>query len=133
MKSLSSLFKYSSPTQDLKGDEEGINGEDCDVVREGFDYGQNGDGVADEIDGAKVRWGAAGGLEESGDEDFRRGDLLEVGRGEILEEDVVAEEVGKGGLRQAVGEVGGGSKIGVGDGKESEGIAVVKVCGDKSG
>jgi len=51
--------------------------------------------------------GAAGGLDESGDENSGGEDFLEVGPGVVLEEDVVAEEVGEGGLGFAVRDGGG--------------------------
>ena len=83
--------------------------------------------VASDIEGAEIAGGTAGGLEESGDELAGRGDVTEVVRGEVLEEDVVAEEIGEGGWRDAAGEIGGGVEVGVGDGEESEGGAVVEI------
>lgn len=41
--------------------------------------------VASNVDGTEVTGGTAGGLEESSDELARRGDVAEVGRGEVLE------------------------------------------------
>lgn len=53
--------------------------------------------VARNVEGAEVAGGPAGGLEESSDKLAGRGDVAEVGRGEVLEEDVVTEEIGEGG------------------------------------
>lgn len=64
---------------------------------------------------AIVAGGPFGGFEESGDEEARGGDLVELKPGEVPQEDVVAKDVGEG----AVGEVGreevGGGEVGVGD------------------
>ena len=93
--------------------EEGIDGEDGDIVGKGFEEGQNGGvwggvrgGRADrdeaagrvegDVDGAVVAGGPSGGLEERGDEEARWGDLVELGPGEVTQEDVVAEDVGEG-------------------------------------
>lgn len=83
--------------------------------------------VAGDVKRAEIAGGAAGGLEESGNEFAGRGDVAEVGRGEVLKKDMVAEEIGKRGGRDAVGEIGGGGEVGVGDGEESEGSAVVEI------
>lgn len=83
--------------------------------------------VTSDVDGAEIASGTASGLKESGDELAGRGDLTEVGRGEVLEEDMVAEDIGKGGLRDAVSEIGGGSEVGIGDGEESEGGELIEI------
>jgi hypothetical protein len=44
-------------------------------------------------------------LEEGGNEGPRGGNLVEVGGGEVLEEDVVTKEVGEGRWREAAREV----------------------------
>lgn len=75
-------------------------------------------GVGD-VYGAEVVGGAAGGLEESGDEFTGGREVLEVGPGEELEEDVVAEDVSEGGGGEVM-EVRVGGEIGVGDGEERE-------------
>ncbi|CAM8889355.1 unnamed protein product [Rhodiola kirilowii] len=69
--------------------------------------------IAGDVDGSEVVGGAAGGLEESGDEFAGGGDGEELWPGEELEEDVVSEEVGKG--------VGIGGKDGVGGADERVG------------
>lgn len=61
--------------------------------------------VSSDINRARVRGGTAGGLEEGGNEGPRRGNLVEVGGGEVLEEDVVTKEVGEGRRREAAREV----------------------------
>lgn len=87
-------------------DNEGIDGEDAEIVRDGGDLGEdggvgsggeNGDGAVrgeGEVDGAVRVEGSAGGLEEGGDEVAGGGEVAEVGPGEVLEEDVEAEDVG---------------------------------------
>lgn len=72
-------------------------------------------------------------MEESRDENSGGEDFLEVGPGVVLEEDVVAEEVGEGGLRDAVGDGVGGGEVGIGDGEDSDGISLIKVDGDGGG
>lgn len=77
-------------------------------------------GVTGDVKGAEIVGGAAGGLEESGEEFTGRRERLEVGEGEELEEDVVTEDVGEGGGREtAAREV---EEV-VGDGEDGEGGA----------
>lgn len=89
-------------------------------------------GVARDVHGAKVALGASGCLEEGGDEFAGGWEGAEVGHGEELEEDVVAEDVGDGVGREVVGGERGGRGVedGVWDGEEREGGAVGEVGGD---
>lgn len=85
-------------------------------------------GVAREVHGAEVVGGASGCLEERGDEFPGGGECAEVGPGEELEEDVVAEDVSEGGGGEVVaGEVVVGGEVSVGDGEDGEGGAVGEI------
>lgn len=57
-------------------------------------------------------------------------DSPEIRESEVLQEDVVADNVCEGGRRFSRKRRGGGAEVGVGDGKDGEGSAAVKVGGD---
>nr|GMC77877.1 hypothetical protein Iba_chr03fCG2690 [Ipomoea batatas] len=88
----------------------------------------DGDGAGDRIPGnihrPEITRRPAGRLEKRGHEFPGRRDATEVGPRKVLEEDVVAENVG---------DIGGGREEGVGDGEESEGGAGVEIGDDISG
>ena len=71
------------------------NGRRCWRADDGEGGARGGD-----VDGAQVRGGAARGLEQRGHELPGGGKAAEVGGGEVLEEDVVAEDVGEVGARR---------------------------------
>ncbi|GER51158.1 plant invertase/pectin methylesterase inhibitor [Striga asiatica] len=101
-------------------------------VGDGAEGDSAGEGVAGDVDGAGAGViEGAGGLEECGDEFPGGRDAVEVGRGEALEEDVVAEDVREGGGGWGVEEVVGDSEDGdVGAGGE---IGADGVCGEEVG
>ncbi|CAN1150465.1 Transcription termination factor MTERF8, chloroplastic [Linum perenne] len=79
------------------------------------------EGHGPEIGGCPTR-----GLVERGDEEARGRDAAEVGLGEILEEDVVAEKAGECGRGEVARELHGGREVGVGDSKEGAEIYLYK-------